>query len=71
MIIDSVFYGLGKTKYLALQSVITNVSVYFTAFIFYKVGIWNPSLVSILCLFATGISVDSILTFIYMKKVLK
>lgn len=71
MIIDSVFYGLGKTKYLAFQSIITNVSVYCTAFILYKANIWTPSFISILCLFAIGILVDSILTFIYMKKVLK
>lgn len=71
MIIDSVFYGLGKTKYLAYQSIITNVLVYFTAFVLYKVEIWTPSFESILYLFAIGIIVDSILTLIYMKKVLK
>ena len=71
MIIDSVFYGMGKTKYLAYQSIITNVLVYFTAFILYKTEIWVPSFISILCLFTIGIIVDSIFTFIYMKKVLK
>lgn len=71
MIIDSVFYGLGKTKYLAYQSIITNVLVYFTAFVLYKAEIWTPSFEGILCLFAIGIIVDSILTLIYMKKVLK
>ena len=29
---DSVFYGIGKTKYLAYQSLLTNGTVYMAAF---------------------------------------
>lgn len=71
MIIDSVFYGLGQTKYLAYQSLITNLSVYFVAYILYKIGVWAPSFISVLSLFTIGILVDSMLTIIYVKRILK
>jgi hypothetical protein len=59
---DAIFYGLGKTKYIAYQNVITNVVVYGGAFIAYLTGLWVPTFTSIIVLFATGIVVDSILT---------
>ena len=71
MIIDSIFYGLGVTKYLAYQSIITNILVYFSAYTLYKIEIWIPSFISILCLFSIGILIDSILTVIYMKHILR
>ena len=62
---DSIFYGLGKTKYIAYQNVITNALVYGGAFIAYLTGYWTPTFTSIMVLFATGIVVDSILTTYY------
>lgn len=59
---DSVLYGRGKTSYLALQSLITNVSVYGTAFVLYWIGVLQPSLHGIAILFGTGIAVDTIVT---------
>ena len=38
---DSFFYGLGKTKYLAYQSLLTNGSVYLVAFLLYVAGAWG------------------------------
>jgi Na+-driven multidrug efflux pump len=58
---DAIFYGLGKTKYIAFQNVITNGVVYGGAFIAYL----TPSFTSIMVLFATGIVVDSLLTTYY------
>jgi Na+-driven multidrug efflux pump len=62
---DAVFYGLGKTKYIAYQNVITNGLVYGGAFVAYLTGYWIPTFTSIMVLFATGIVVDSVLTAYY------
>jgi Na+-driven multidrug efflux pump len=62
---DAIFYGLGKTKYIAFQNVITNGLVYGVAFVAYLTGYWTPTFTSIMVLFATGIAVDSVLTTYY------
>jgi len=68
---DSVFYGKGKTELLALQSIITNVTVYGTAFILFQQNIFEPTLTGIALLFGTGIFVDSIVTYYLYFKYLK
>lgn len=67
---DSVFYGIGKTKYLAYQSLITNGTVYLAAFLLYVSGVWEVSFEGVMALFAIGIVVDSILTMSFLIKVL-
>ena len=69
-VIDSVFYGLGKTHYMAYQSVLTNGTVYLVAFILYAAGLWQPTFESVMALFALGILVDSFLTVLFLLKVL-
>ena len=70
-LMDSVFYGKGRTELLAYQSIITNVSVYGTAFLLFQTEIFSPTLTSIALLFGTGIAVDSIVTFTMYRKLLK
>ncbi len=70
MVTDSIFYGVGKTKYQAYQAIITNGTVYFFAFIAYLTGFWTPTFTSIMVLFGIGILVDSILTLFYAFRVL-
>ena len=71
-LMDSVFYGKGKTDLLAIQSVVTNFSVYGAAFILFQAGVFSPTLASIALLFGTGILVDSIVTFVmYRNLILK
>jgi len=70
-LMDSVFYGKGRTELLAYQSIITNVSVYGTAFLLFQAGIFSPTLTSIALLFGTGIAVDSIVTYVMYRKLLK
>ena len=65
LVTDSIFYGLGRTKYMAYQSIITNGTVYVLAFASYTAGIWTPTFNSILWLFSLGILVDSALTLYY------
>jgi Na+-driven multidrug efflux pump len=67
---DSIFYGVGKTKYQAYQAIITNGSVYLLAFSAYVTDIWEPTFTSIMILFGIGIIVDSIFTVIFARRVL-
>ena len=67
---DSIFYGVGKTKYQAYQAIITNGTVYVVAFLAYLMGYWTPTFTSIMILFGIGIVVDSILTVYYAFRVL-
>jgi hypothetical protein len=72
-LMDSVFYGKGKTQMLAIQSIITNIVVYGTAFALFKTGVFEPSLTKIAILFGAGIAMDSFITFglyyIFLRKV--
>ena len=67
---DAVFYGLGKTQYMAYQSILTNGTVYLGAFILYVTGVWQVSYPGIMALFAIGILVDSALTLWFLRRVL-
>ena len=69
-LIDSVFYGLGLTRYLAYQALLTNGTVYLVAFLLYTAGWWNPTFEGVMALFALGILVDSILTLFFLVKAL-
>ena len=50
---------------MAYQVIITNGTVYVTAFVAYITGLWSPTLNFISVLFGIGILVDSILTVFY------
>ena len=67
---DSIFYGVGKTKYQAYQAIITNGTVYVVAFLAYLMGYWTPTFTSIMILFGIGILVDSLMTAYYARRVL-
>ena len=67
---DGVFYGIGQTKYMAYQSFLTNGTVYVVAFLLYVSGIWEPTFQSVMLLFSLGILVDSMLTVLFLLKVL-
>ena len=74
-VIDSIFYGIGKTQYLLIQSLIINILFYGTFFILYLNNIYKPTLMSITLMFASAIAADGIITFImyawYKKKLKK
>jgi len=61
-VIDSIFYGLGKTNYMLFQSLVINTVFYGTAFILYQLNVFTPSLVLIALMFAAGTALDSLLT---------
>ena len=69
-VIDSVFYGIGQTKYLAYQSLLTNGSIYLAAFLLYITGAWDPTFEGVMVLFSLGILFDSFLTVIFLIRAL-
>ena len=62
-VIDSIFYGIGKTKYMLFQSVVINTIFYGGLFILYATGVYQPSLILIAIMFASGTALDSLLTY--------
>ncbi|AZZ65682.1 hypothetical protein DMC14_002720 [Metamycoplasma phocicerebrale] len=70
-IIDSIFYGLGKTEYMLYQSLIVNIVLFGIMFICYKTGAWIPTLNSITLLFAGAIAFDSVITYLLFIWILK
>lgn len=70
-IVDSVFYGLGKTQYMLFESVVTNTIYYGIAFILYQTGIFVPSLIGIALLFGFGNIFDAVVSlgaYVFMTK---
>ncbi len=67
---DSVFYGIGLTKYMAYQSILTNGTIYFAAFLLYVSGVWEPTFEGVMVLFSLGILADSFLTLFFLVKAL-
>lgn len=67
---DSVFYGIGKTQYLAYQAFLTNGTVYLVAFLLHITGAWHVTFEGVMLLFSLGILVDSVLTLYFLVKIL-
>lgn len=63
-VIDSIFYGLGRTDLMLLQSLLVNILLYGFAYLLYYLGIFEPTLTSITILFGLGITFDTIITFV-------
>lgn len=70
-LVDSVFYGLGRTDFMLSQTIFVNVSVYGVAFGLYLAGVFVPSLFRIICLFGLGIVVDCGITFLKLRRLLR
>ncbi len=70
-VFDSTFYGVGKTNYMLIESIVTNVIYYGFAFIIYITNIWTPTLTGIALLFGIGNAFDSLVSFLVYKYFLK
>ncbi len=68
-IIDSVFYGLGRTDLMLIQSICVNIIYYGIIFALYFNGVFVPTLNSIAIMFGTGIVIDSVITIIIFLKI--
>lgn len=70
-VFDSTFYGVGKTSYMLIESVVTNVIYYGFAFLLYITNIWTPTLTGIALLFGIGNAFDSLVSFLVYRCFLK
>ena len=68
---DATFYGLGKTKYMLFESVVTNTVYYGIAFVLYATGLWTPTLTGIALLFGIGNAFDSVVSWAAYVHLLK
>ncbi len=62
-VIDSYFYGIGRTDLMLYQSLIVNSLFYGGAFAAYQAGWFIPTLDRISVMFGLGITMDAIITF--------
>ena len=71
-IIEAYFISTGKLHHVLIQSIITNILIYLTAFILYLFGIWIVTLNSIILLFNLGVIISSIYTIsVYLIEKIK
>ena len=67
-IMDSTFYGVGKTDYMLYQSLCIDVFYYGGAYILYITRVFTPTLTTISIMFGVGMVLDFIpTTFLYRK----
>ena len=70
-VMDSTFYGVGRTDYMLYQSLIVNILFYGTAYILFRTGIYVPTLQNIALLFGLGMLFDFIPTTLLYIRLLK
>lgn len=70
-VFDATFYGLGKTKYMLFESVVTNSIYYGIAFVLYVTNVWIPTLTGIALLFGIGNAFDSLVSLIAYRFLMK
>ncbi len=61
-VIDSTFYGLGRTDLMLFESIVTNFIYYGSAFLLYLNGVFKPSLRGIALLFGYGNAFDTVVS---------
>jgi Na+-driven multidrug efflux pump len=67
-VIDSYFYGIGRTDLMLYQSLIVNIFYYGSAFAAYQMGWFVPSLNKIAIMFGIGMTIDAIITaYLYFQ----
>lgn len=62
-VIDSYFYGIGRTDLMLYQSLLVNSIFYGGAFALYQMGIFIPTLDRIAIMFGLGITIDALITW--------
>lgn len=66
--LDSYFYGVGRTDLMLYQSLFVSIVYYGSAFVAYRTGIFVPDLEQIALLFGGGIVLDSLVTLWQFKR---
>ncbi len=67
-IITNIFYGIGKAKYILLQSLIINIIYYGIFFIAYKIGVFSITLYNIVLLFGGSMGCGAVINFILFAR---
>jgi Na+-driven multidrug efflux pump len=67
-VVDSIFYGRGRTDLMLYQSLIVNTVFYGGAFVLYRTGVYVPTLTAIAVMFGVGIAFDSLITLIMYRR---
>ena len=62
-IVDSIFYGLGRTDLILYQCIINSLFYGSSIFILFKLGFFIPTLDKIVIIFGIGMALDAIITF--------
>ncbi|ENP0873852.1 multidrug transporter [Vibrio parahaemolyticus] len=62
-VIDSYFYGIGRTDLMLYQSLIVNTLFYGSAFVCYQLSWFVPTLDRVALMFGLGITADAIITW--------
>ncbi|MGV1717909.1 MATE family Na+-driven efflux transporter [Vibrio furnissii] len=63
-VIDSYFYGIGRTDLMLYQSLIVNTLFYGCAYVLYQIGVFVPTLERIAIMFGLGITADAFITWV-------
>lgn len=63
-VIDSYFYGIGRTDLMLYQSLIVNTLFYGAAFVSYQQGLFVPTLNKVAIMFGLGIALDAAITWL-------
>lgn len=66
--LDSYFYGVGRTDLMLYQSLFVSILYYGSAFLLYRAGLFIPDLQQIALLFGGGILIDSVVTLWQFKR---
>ncbi|WP_318367866.1 MATE family Na+-driven efflux transporter [Enterobacter sp.] len=63
-VIDSYFYGTGRTDLMLYQSLFVNIIFYGVVFALYHAGVFVPTLERIAIMFGLGMAIDALVTFL-------
>lgn len=70
-VLDNVFYGLGKTKYNFIISMVVNIVYYGIVYILFKIGIFTMNIHFIIYMFGFGMVVHAIFSIVLFRHLQK
>lgn len=70
-VIDSYFYGIGRTDLMLYQSLAINIIYYGSLYMIFKKELFIPTLTNMTIIFGIGMSIDSLFTFFQYLRLTK
>lgn len=71
MVLRSIFYGTGKTKYIFIISSVLNFALIFPFWTLSKLNLVNASFENVMALFVAVFTVDLIITYLLARRIIK